>query len=509
MTSTTSLLQSSAGDAAPLPPAVPTSLHPIIPGFHPDPTICRVGNDYYLANSSFEFSPGVPVWHSTDLLAWTLIGNALTRDDQFPAGTASASSGVYAPTLRHHDGTFWLITTDVSGGGGQLVVSSADAAGPWSASVHLRELTGIDPDLAWDEQGNCFVSYCSTDPTLPGIAQARVDLHTGAVVTDPQTLWRGTGLAFPEAPHLYHRDGWWYLVIAEGGTERGHTVTVARSRRPDGPFEGSPKNPVFSHRSTSHPVQNTGHADFVENPDGSWAMVYLGVRPRGTTPMFHVNGRETFLAGVDWIDGWPVVDENRYLRAAPDLSFSDSFESVRLHPRWVSPGAAIDAQVISSGEPGLTLRPALAASGAISAVVTRTMDQSWSFEADVSTTGGLIGLLVRLDDRHWCEARFGDGHAVAVLRVGDLEVSPQPPTPVSGHTAVLRAESLPSLTEGPDDIRLSIIVGGTETMLARVDGRYLSTEVAGGFTGRVIGVRAIDGSAQVREARYRGDGSRL
>ncbi|MFC8943553.1 glycoside hydrolase family 43 protein, partial [Streptomyces griseoincarnatus] len=240
-------------------PTALTSVVPIVPGFHPDPSICRVGDDYYLANSSFEYAPGVPLWHSRDLLTWTLVGNILDRPDQFLAGHASPYGGVYAPTLRHHDGRFWLITTDVSAGRpGQLVVSAEDPSGPWTAPMFLEGLQGIDPDLAWDADGTCYVTFCSNGPEGPGIAQARVDLEAGTVLETPRRLWSGTGLAHPEAPHLYRRGEYWYLIIAEGGTERGHSVSVARADRPEGPYAGAPANPVLSHRSTTHPVQNTG-----------------------------------------------------------------------------------------------------------------------------------------------------------------------------------------------------------------------------------------------------------
>lgn len=154
----------------------------------------------------------------------------------------------------------------------------------------------------------------------------------------------------PEAPHLYHRDGWWYLLIAEGGTERGHSVSVARSRSPRGPFEGHEANPILTHRSTNHPVQNTGHADLVQTPDGEWAMVYLGVRTAGISPGFHVNGRETFLAGIQWQDGWPTVDETRFAVPQPQHDFVDTFAGAELDPRWVSPTC------IPTGSLGVTAR---------------------------------------------------------------------------------------------------------------------------------------------------------
>lgn len=486
-----------ATSAAVVAPVALTSVVPVIPGFHPDPSVCRVGEDYYLANSSFEYAPGVPLWHSRDLLRWNLVGNILDRPDQFAAGHASPNGGVYAPTLRHHDGRFWLITTDVSGPPGQLVVSAEDPRGPWTAPTFLEGLHGIDPDLAWDDDGTCYVTYCSGGV----ITQARVDLETGVVLETPRRLWSGTGLAHPEAPHLYRRGAYWYLLIAEGGTERGHSVSVARADRPDGPYVGAPANPVLSHRSTTHPVQNTGHADLVENADGSWSVVYLGVRPRGATPMFHVNGRETFLAGIDWVDDWPVVDENRHSGPVPDTSYTDDFEAAVLHPRWVSPGAGLPEIAEPQPGGGLRLRPGSGARAA-GALTARALDPAWRFEADLGLANGSGALLLRLDDAHWCEVRADAAQVHAVVRIGPLEATHGASATLSGPSVTLVAESLAPTTGGPDDVRLSAIVDGTEHELARFDGRYLSTEVAGGFTGRVVGLRALDGAVDVAEVRY-------
>ena len=227
---------------------------------------------------------------------------------------------------------------------GQLIVSAEDPSGPWSEPVFVAGALGVDPDLAWDEQGVCHLTW-STFGDASIILQAEIDSWTGVLLSEPQRLWSGTGLAAPEAPHVYLRDGWWYLLIAEGGTARGHAVSVARSRSITGPYEGNPANPIFTHRSTAEPVQSTGHADLVELPSGRWAAVYLGVRPRGFTPQFHVNGRETFLAAVRWEDKWPVFHEGHYQVPQADTTFIDEFDGGTLG-RNGSP-----ARAIHSGSP--------------------------------------------------------------------------------------------------------------------------------------------------------------
>ncbi|HET6856418.1 MAG TPA: family 43 glycosylhydrolase, partial [Streptomyces sp.] len=331
---------------------------PVLAGFHPDPSVCRVGADYYLVCSSFEYFPGVPIFHSRDLVNWTQIGNALDRPSQLALeiGSGAASSGgIYAPTLRHHDGRFHLIVTNCAPGGGNLLVTATDPAGPWSEPVPLPGVPGIDPDLAWDEDGTC---WC----TVAGVSQVRLDTVTGETGGPPRKIWSGTpGAKAPEAPHLYRIGDWWYLLIAEGGTERGHGISIARATRPDGPFEPCPDNPVLSHRSTDHPVQNTGHGDLVQGPDGSWWLVHLGVRPGGGTPGWHVLGRETFLAPVEWVDGWPVVGEVATvppwpLTPLPPEPVRDDFDTTALHPRWISLRSRPAKHVTLTDRPGhLTL----------------------------------------------------------------------------------------------------------------------------------------------------------
>jgi xylan 1,4-beta-xylosidase len=281
-----------------------TFQNPVISGFHPDPSVCRVGDDYYLVNSSFEFFPGVPIFHSRDLVHWQQIGYCLTRKSQLNLDHARASGGIYAPTLRYHNGTFYMITTLVDTGG-NFFVTATNPAGPWSEPVWVDH-AGIDPSLFFDEDGTVY--YDRHEGMADGfIGQAKINLQTGKLDGDFKEVWRGTGGVWPEGPHLYKINGKYFIMIAEGGTSYDHMVTIARSDSPWGPFIPNPKNPILTHRNRSDSsIQALGHADLVETPDGWW-LVCLGIRPQGGR--FHHLGRETFLAPVTWSeDGWPVVN---------------------------------------------------------------------------------------------------------------------------------------------------------------------------------------------------------
>ena len=315
--------------------------NPVIPGFYPDPSICRVGEDYYMVHSSFEFFPGVPIFHSRDLVHWRQIGYCLTRESQLPLKKVRASGGIYAPTIRHHHGTFYMVTTNVDGGG-NFYVTATDPAGPWSEPNQL-DRSGIDPSLFFDDDGTVY--YTRHEGQGDGyIGQTTLNLETGKLEGELKKIWGGTGGIWAEGPHLYKVNGKYYLMISEGGTSYDHMVTIARSDSARGPFESNPDNPILTHRNRpDHPIQALGHADLVETPDGWW-LVCLGIRPQGGR--FHHIGRETFLAPLTWNDkDWPVVNGNGTIEPtlpAPKLArhtwdeppARDNFDNDKLALPW-------------------------------------------------------------------------------------------------------------------------------------------------------------------------------
>lgn len=318
--------------------------NPILPGTHPDPSVCRVGDDYYLVVSSFEYFPGVPIFHSKDLVHFRQLGYVLSRETQLSLAHTKSSQGVFAPTIRHHDGIFYLVTTDVAGSG-SFYVTATDPAGPWSDPLLVKEdVFTMDPSLFFDDDGRVYYTRHG-ELRDGGIFQAEIEVQTGKLQQAPRQIWRGTGGIWPEGPHLYKVDGTYYLMISEGGTSYDHMITVARSASPFGPFEAFGNNPILTHRGLpDHPIQATGHADLVQTQDGDWWMVLLGIRP--STERHHHIGRETFLAPVTWRDGWPVVNAGKPLELAmlgeglpPPYPFDpepnrDDFDEKELRVAW-------------------------------------------------------------------------------------------------------------------------------------------------------------------------------
>ncbi|GAB3031759.1 glycoside hydrolase family 43 protein [Natronobiforma cellulositropha] len=481
--------------------------NPVVPGFHPDPSVCRVGEDYYLATSSFEYTPGIPLYHSHNLADWEPIGHCLTRPSQLPLENASASEGIFAPTLRYHDGTYYVISTNVSDGG-HFVVSATDPRGEWSEPTWI-DAPGIDPDLFWDDD-TVYVTYREGEA---GIAQAELDLETGALGESRVIADRLAG-DYTEAPHLYEIDGTYYLVVAEGGTHTGHMVCVARSDRPDGPFEPCPDNPVLSHRGVSEmytPIQATGHGDLIEAHDGTWWLVFLGIRQFGGYPGWHHLGRETFLAPVEWVDGWPVVNGGE--RITPELSVPDTdlerapradwtttdpFAGTDLGPEW-NGRYARERYTVGDGVLSLEGGPETLEERGVTFVGRRQQHLECTARARLEfdpRAGEEAGLTLFYDERHHyalaLTRREGERRVVVRLRIGDA-------------TAVVADRDCPAgavdlTVEGtPETYRFGFEANGSRTSLASASTRYLSTEVAGGFTGVYVGLYATGHGSDCEE----------
>jgi alpha-N-arabinofuranosidase len=283
--------------------------NPVISGFYSDPSICRVGDDYYMVHSSLGYFPGVPIFRSKNLVDWQQIGYVLNRKEQVPLDKAGVTLGIFAPTIRYHDGLFYMITTNITARG-NFYVTAKDPAGEWSDPVWI-ETPGIDPSLFFDDDGKVYVTSTVNYGNVPnkGIRLSEIDVKTGKLLTPPKNIWTGTGARYPEGPHIYKKDGWYYLMIAEGGTQYGHKVAIARSKYIEGPYVSNPANPILTHinsNAETSAIQGVGHGDLVQTGDSSWFMVAHAFRQLNE---HQILGRETFLLPVRWDkNAWPVVN---------------------------------------------------------------------------------------------------------------------------------------------------------------------------------------------------------
>lgn len=291
--------------------------NPIIPGSYPDPSICRVGDDYYIVNSSFEYFPGLPIHHSKDLVNWNLIGYGLHRDDQCSGEMnlvdVQTDGGIHAPSIRYHDGLFYIITTNVYSSGPQqpteminFIITAEQVEGPWSNPHIIEGAPGIDPDIIFDDGKVWYVgTHVPEKPNFNGEGEIwlqELDLDDWSLKGKRYFLWRGALYygTWAEGPHIYKRNGYYYLLIAEGGTSLEHAVMVSVSDNIKGPYVPNARNPILTsrHLSNDYWVNSIGHADLVELADGRWYMVALGIRSEINT--YSNMGRETHLIPVTW-----------------------------------------------------------------------------------------------------------------------------------------------------------------------------------------------------------------
>lgn len=512
------------------PPAPPGQFrNPVLPGFQPDPSIVRVGEDFYLVTSTFSFWPGLPVYHSRDLVNWRLVGHAIDRSGMIDTSGLGANRGLFAPAISHHQGTFWIVNTCIDCRG-NFVISAERAEGPWSDPVWLP-FDGIDPSLFFDDDGSAWIVYNDAPPGTPQyeghralwlqrfdpqarrLVGARTLLVNGGVDLASKPVWA-------EGPHIYKVDGWYYLMAAEGGTADQHSQTIYRSRSVTGPYVPGPVNPILTQRNMdpARPdrVEATGHADLVQLDDGTWWGVFLATRPfAGQSTLL---GRETNLLPVRWVDGWPrFLDPGQAMPAtvnrpalAPSTgdrwNWRDEFTGP-LSPEWIrlrSPGA-VQQWGVEQGQLWLTAgpdtagglgRPAFAGRRLRHHAATVTTRVDFAPQA----AGDFAGLLAFMDESHFLalgvEGTGAGRRVVARLRddTGDAEGG----EPVA---------SAPLDRAGPVELMLDL--DGAAAHFAWRQGRSqwaplgdtvnvepLASVHAGLFTGLVIGPYATTNQAQ-------------
>lgn len=490
---------------------------PLIPGFSPDPSICRAGEDYFLALSSFDYFPGVPLYHSKDIRHWRQIGHALNRPAQLPLQGAESSAGIFAPTLRHHDGWFYLITTNTTHGG-NFIVKTRDPYGEWSDPLWLPDVKGIDPDLFWDTDGTAYLhwSIAGVPNETTGIRQARFNPQDGRLLETPRLIWEGTGGTYPEGPHMFQRGNWYYLCIAEGGTDWGHMQTIARSSNIQGPWSPGPHNPILTHRSIQNPIQCVGHADLVQTPNGEWFGVCHGVQHLNY-PSYHILGRETHLFPVRWTeDDWPVFADNSVLRRDMpiipgaryqpiDTAFEDTFNDDVFPLEWawlrnpdMSRYQCRDGCLQLQGSTDI-----LTSTKQPTWIGVRQRDHAFQLEAHVTDTqlqdGSEAGLVVYpSNDFHAVIGIRREGsqhHLFTRQRLGQVvQDTPGPALPTTPFSWIIQGDPKHYHLGWKD-------AQGRLEILCEADAKMYSVEVAGKFTGAMLGMY-VQGEGHIRCDRF-------
>lgn len=509
-------------------------LNPILSGFYPDPSVCRKGETYYLVNSSFSFFPGVPIFESEDLVNWRQIGHVLDRESQLQLEGQWVSGGIYAPAISYNEKnrTFYMITTNV-GKGGNFYVKTRDPHKGWSDPVFLPKVDGIDPSFLFDNDGRAYIVHNAPvvgQPEYDGQRAIRLlefSTEGDSIIGEPIEIVRGgthvtERPVWIEGPHLYHIGKYYYLMCAEGGTGEGHSEVVFRAKKPRGPWEECPMNPILTQRnlsdSRSDMVTCTGHADLIQTKEGKWWSVFLGCRPYEAN--MYNTGRETFLLPVTWRDGWPVILEEgkavptiiektklslnsaEFTPLTGNFTYHDRFEGKTLGPRWMflrNPPA--DAYQLTDA--GLTLHPA----GSVKQTKPQTTlfyrQQHTTFKAETCLTFAatsakrLAGLVLFQDEKH--NIVFGktllNKRPALILKRTDKE------------EMLIGSCFLPS-----DDtpVRLKIEANGRyysfyyalgdtdqwHPLSIGVDGANLSTARSGGFIGAMIGLYHTNSAEQ-------------
>ena len=498
--------------------------NPILAGFYPDPSVTRVGDKFYLVNSSFAYFPGIPLFESRDLIHWSQVGHVIDRASELSFEGLGISRGVFAPTIQYHDGTFYVLNTAVDSGG-NFIVSAKSPQGPWSDPIWLPQIDGIDPSLFIDSNGDAYVLNNGPPedvPQYPGhraIWIQQFNLQKMKLFGPRRVLVNG-GVDFSkkpvwiEGPHMFEHEGFYYLSCAEGGTEMNHSQVILRAHSPWGPFTPYEHNPILTQRDLpqdrDNPVTNTGHADLVEAPDGSWWAVFLGSRPY--EGKYYNTGRETFLLPVTWKDGWPVILQQGtpvpYVAKGPsfiqsgdqapltgNFKWRDEFDAPTVNPLWLQVRVPKKAWFDFTSQKGaLTIHPLDVPLDDLSnPSYLGRRQQHQSFDASTQLTlpkKGAIdaGIAVFQSEKYWyfCGARRKDKHSLELFlekKSGDAVQVIATQTVAANAAVKLRV----SADQRWYSFYFDVDGQGWKPLREKDDGSILSTQVAGGFVGSTLG----------------------
>lgn len=503
-----------------------TFQNPILPGFHPDPSICRVGEDYYLVNSSFEWFPGLPIYHSKDLVNWRLIGYGITRPDQVPLPEGLPDSrGAYAPSIRYRDGLFYIINTCVRCEG-NFYITARDPAGPWSDPVWLHS-QGIDPDLFWDDDGQCYyVGHANITgvrdwPNKNGAWMQKLDLQQKKLVGERVQLTHGhaANARWTEGPHIYKINGKYLLMVAEGGTGFHHAITVHQSDSLWGPYIPNHANPVLTHRhlGTEYPIHSVGHGDLIQTQNGKWWCVMLAKRQLKGRSLL---ARETFLTPVEFQDQegilTPVFNKGHgkllFEQTRPDLPWTpfqvlpdlDDFEKNDLELYWnMLRSPTSDWYELKDGSLQIALRPEVADSFVNPSLIAQRIEHhafqaSTKLEFNSQKQNEQAGMIIyRKSGNHF--QLLKEKKEVVLIKTlnGKREELARQRTDLDDLVLQIKASQL----------EVEFFFGKNKDDLKKLGKTYelslIADEYAGGFNGPYIGMYASsNGERSKRSARF-------